>query len=188
MTSAAPLKTTALDMIINDHRTVDAMFQTYEADPHAADVQSLVRGIIIELVQHAEAEEQYLYPAARKVLANGDRVIEHDITEHTRAEQIMNSLDGMEPSHPEFDRLVRLLISEIRQHVSEEEGITLPQLRNALTEDDLVQLGGKLQQAKKIAPTHPHPSAPDHPPFNKVMGAGPALVDRVRDFLNGDPK
>jgi len=47
MTSAAPLKTTALDMIITDHRTVDAMFQTYEANPRADDVQSLVRGIII---------------------------------------------------------------------------------------------------------------------------------------------
>jgi len=42
-----------------------------------------------------------------------------------------------------------------------------------------------VQQAKKLAPTRPHPSAPDKPPLNKVLGPPVGLVDRVRDALSG---
>jgi hypothetical protein len=40
-----------------------------------------------------------------------------------------------------------------------------------------------VQALKKIVPTHPHPMAPDHPPFNALLAPGAALVDRVRDLL-----
>jgi hypothetical protein len=35
--------------------------------------------------------------------------------------------------------------------------------------------------AKKVAPTHPHPHAPNSPPGNLAVGPVLALVDRVRD-------
>jgi hypothetical protein len=38
---------------------------------------------------------------------------------------------------------------------------------------------------KKMAPTRPHPSAPDKPPANKILGPGAGLVDRLRDTLTG---
>jgi hemerythrin superfamily protein len=172
-----------IDVLIDDHRRTEQLFQAYEADPRGSDTPALVQRIIVELVQHAEAEEQYVYPAARDVIANGAYVIEHDITEHSRVEELLNALDGRDADDPEHDGLVRQVIAEIRQHVSEEESITLPQLRNALPENDLRRLADKVRQAKAVAPTHPHPTAPDHPPFNKLLGPGPALVDRVRDWL-----
>jgi hemerythrin superfamily protein len=175
---------TVVDVLIADHRGVEAMFQSYERDSLGADVQGQVHRIIVELVQHAEAEEQYVYPAARDVIAFGDRVIEHEISEHSRVEELLNALDGLEVSDPRFDPLVRQVISEIRQHVSEEESIVLPQLRNALPLADLKRLATDVGRAKAMSPTHPHPLAPDHPPFNKLLGPGPALVDRVRDWLS----
>lgn len=174
---------TVVDVLVDDHRRTEELFEAYEADPRGADTPALVQRIIVELVQHAEAEEQYVYPAARDVIVNGAYVIEHDITEHSRVEELLNSLDGRDIDDPEYDGLVRQVIAEVRQHVSEEESITLPQLRNALPEADLRALAGKVHQAKAVAPTHPHPNAPDHPPFNKLLGTGPALVDRVRDWL-----
>lgn len=42
--------------------------------------------------------------------------------------------------------------------------------------------------AKKMAPTRPHPSAPDTPPGNKLLGPGVGLVDRARDLLTGRGK
>lgn len=38
---------------------------------------------------------------------------------------------------------------------------------------------------KKIAPTRPHPAAPDRPPVNKIMNPLTGLVDRMRDALTG---
>ena len=57
----------------------------------------------------------------------------------------------------------------------------LPKLRDACDEADFRELGKKFEQAKKMAPTRPHPSAPDKPPANKILGPGVGLIDRMRD-------
>jgi hypothetical protein len=45
-----------------------------------------------------------------------------------------------------------------------------------------------VRRAKKMAPTRPHPSAPDTPPANKLLAPGTGLVDRLRDALSGRGK
>ena len=69
--------------------------------------------------------------------------------------------------------------------VAEEEGVAFPKFREATTDDEREKLGTVVQGLKKIVPTHPHPMAPDHPPFNALLAPGAALVDRVRDLLTG---
>lgn len=174
-----------IDVLTTDHREVERWFQEYERATSAEDKQRLVNNVIIELVRHSEAEEQVVYPVARKNIPDGGKVIEREIAEHSEAERIMNRLDGMKPDHPEFDERMRDLIRVIRAHVQEEESGWFPQLRAALSEEELTKMGGAVQAAKKISPTHPHPAAPDHPPFNILLGPGAALVDRVRDLLTG---
>jgi hypothetical protein len=49
----------------------------------------------------------------------------------------------------------------------------------------LVELGEKVQTAKKLAPTRPHPSAPHSELFHKTLGPGVGLIDRLRDKLTG---
>lgn len=73
---------------------------------------------------------------------------------------------------------------EIREHVAKEEGEMFPHLRQVLSQDELVELGAKVESVKKIAPTRPHPSAPDQPPGNKVLGPVAGLFDRIRDAVS----
>ncbi|MER5550505.1 hypothetical protein ABT001_02260 [Streptomyces sp. NPDC002793] len=58
----------------------------------------------------------------------------------------------------------------------------------ACTPQVLDALGDKIRTAKKTAPTRPHPSAPDTPPGNRLLGPGAGLVDRARDLLTGRGK
>lgn len=37
---------------------------------------------------------------------------------------------------------------------------------------------------KQMAPTRPHPSAPDGPPGNKIVGSVTGLLDRMRDAVS----
>ena len=37
---------------------------------------------------------------------------------------------------------------------------------------------------KKFAPSRPHPSAPDEPPGDKVLGPVAGLLDRMRDAVS----
>lgn len=67
----------------------------------------------------------------------------------------------------------------------EEENDFFPKVRSELGRNDLNDLGDAMVDAKKVAPTHPHPNAPDTPPGNLVAGlvAGPA--DRIGDTATG---
>lgn len=175
-----------IDVIIADHRAVEEVFAELKTGQGTPDHRrDLADHVIAELVRHSVAEEQYMYPAAREVLSDGDSIVDHEIEEHAEAEQVMKSLDGLDPTQPEFDDLVNRLIDDIRHHVEDEENDLLPRLREACSEEQLEDLGAKVLEAKRKAPTRPHPAAPDTPPANKILDTGAGFVDRIRDRLSG---
>ena len=78
-----------------------------------------------------------------------------------------------------------MLIENVRHHVEEEEEEFFPKVRDELGRNALNELGDAMDEAKKIAPTHPHPRTPDTPPGNLVLGAAAGAVDRVTDTVSG---
>jgi hemerythrin superfamily protein len=173
-----------VDDIITDHREVEEVFTEIEKGAGGAK-RDLVEHVIAELVRHSVAEEQYLYPVARRVLPDGDKLADHELEEHAEAERVMKSLEQTDADDPEFDELTRKLIDAVRHHIEDEEKDLLPKLREACDSADLRDLGEKFERSKKMAPTRPHPSAPDRPPANKILGPGVGLIDRMRDALSG---
>jgi|SRR4051794_17891677 hemerythrin superfamily protein len=174
-----------IDAIVTDHREVEAVFDEIEGSADQRHRRELVEHVIVELVRHSVAEEQYLYPTARKVLPDGDELADHELEEHAEAEQVMKEIENTEATDPKFDVLVGKLIEDIRHHLQDEENDLLPKLRDACDAGQLRDLGEKFARAKKMAPTRPHPAAPDRPPANKILDPGAGLIDRVRDALSG---
>ncbi len=175
-----------ISVLVTDHREVEEMFTELETEGLSAQRRSELRDkVITELVRHSVAEEMYLYPTTRKVLPGGDQLADREIEEHAAAERLMKDLEKVDPQDARFDDLLTQLITDVRGHVGEEETDLFPRLEAAGSDQELAELGAKVQQAKKLAPTRPHPSAPDTPPMNKVMGPPMGLVDRVRDALSG---
>ncbi|WP_416970900.1 hemerythrin domain-containing protein [Streptomyces sp. 4F14] len=175
--------------LTTDHREVEELFARIEAlPPGDARRRDLADKAVIELVRHSVAEEMHLYPAVRTALPDGDRVADKEIADHSEAERTMKSLEGLDADKPEFDRLIRELIADVRAHIRDEEGTLFPRLREVTTADDLGKLGDQVRHAKSTAPTRPHPSAPDTPPANKLLAPGAGMVDRIRDALTGRGK
>lgn len=186
MTTTAQRTADLVDLIIDDHRDVEAVFTELEQGGQSPEQRKqLVDHVIANLVRHSVAEEQLLYPTARKVLPDGDEVADHEIKEHAEAEQTMKRLEQCEPNDQDFERQVTELIAAIRHHVEEEESTLLPQIKANCPNEQLTKLGDHFEKAKKIAPTRPHPSAPDTPPANLVLDPGAAIIDKVRDTLCG---
>ncbi|GEC02471.1 hemerythrin [Streptomyces spinoverrucosus] len=178
-----------IDELVTDHREVEELFGRIEALPPGEKDRKLhADQVTMELVRHSVAEEAYLYPAVREHVPNGDALADKEIDDHSKAEQIMKDLESCDADDPEFDRLIGMLMNEIRAHVADEEENLFPKLRAACSPQALEELGDKVRQAKMIAPTRPHPSAPDKPPLNKLLAPGAGLVDRVRDALTGRGK
>jgi hypothetical protein len=71
--------------------------------------------------------------------------------------------------------------------VQEEEGELMPQMRDAVDQQALDELGHALDVAKQTAPTRPHPHAPDTAPGLTLAGPVAAIYDRLRDRLQERP-
>lgn len=158
-----------------------------ESDSGAGDPshrRQVANAMTAELVRHSVAEEQYLYPLARQVLAGGDDLADHEISQHAEVEELLKRLEPVPATDPSFDRTVREVAAAVLGHIDEEESDLFPRLREACAEDELLVLGRKVSEAKRIAPTRAHPSAPHTPPKNKVLAPGAGLVDRVRDAFS----
>jgi hemerythrin superfamily protein len=182
----APERQDLISVIVTDHREVEAVFAELESRQGSPEHRrDLADHAIAELVRHSVAEEQYMYPAARELLPDGDEIADHELEEHAEAERVMKELDGLDADDARFDELLAKLMADVRHHIDDEEEDLLPRLQAACSQEQLEDLGAKVTRAKKLAPTRPHPSAPDEPPANKLLAPGAALVDRMRDALTG---
>lgn len=172
-----------------DHREVEELFGRIEQLPSGHVQRKEYADLVtIELVRHSVAEEAYLYPAVREHVRDGDALAERELEDHAEAERTMKDLERCEADDPEFDRLIAQLMTQIRQHVRDEESNLFPRLSEACSVEMLEELGEKVRMAKKTAPTRPHPAAPSKPPANKLLAPGLGLVDRMRDAMTGRGK
>lgn len=173
-------------VVTRDHRAVELIFaelQLGEGTPERR--RDLADHLTTELVRHAVAEEMYMYPAARRVLPDGDKIADKEIAEHAEVERLLKELEGVEATDPRFGDLVERVIADVRHHVGEEEEHLLPRLQDACSVEELQELGRMVVRAKDSAPTRPHPSAPDSPPANLILAPGVGMIDRLRDKLSG---
>jgi hemerythrin superfamily protein len=132
-----------IDILTADHREVEAMFTELET------LLETRRGSDDEL--RADLDQVSAEDAQRAKV------------EHAEAEQTLKRLEGIDPNDPAFERELRELLREIREHLEEEEGEMFPRMRDILTQDELVELGTRVEAIKTMAPTRPHPSVPHDP-------------------------
>lgn len=175
-----------VEVLTHDHREVEELFGQIEAAAGDAElVGDLIEQITIELVRHSVAEEQWLYPAVRERVDGGAEIADREIAEHGQAEQLLKDLERLEPADRDYWQKLVSLMTDVRQHIGEEEGEVFPKLIASSTPDQLRDLGAKVEAAKKTAPTRPHPSSPSTPPANKILSPGVGLIDRLRAALTG---
>ncbi|MEO7428956.1 MAG: hemerythrin domain-containing protein, partial [Acidimicrobiales bacterium] len=177
----------AITLLKNDHKTVEALFKRFEKAGDAAftEKRQIVDRIIEELSVHAAVEEQLFYPVTRQTVPKTEDIALESLEEHHIVKWVLSELDGMDPTHERFDAKVTVLIENVRHHAKEEETEYFPMVRDALGRTALGELGEAMVAAKAVAPTHPHPKAPDTPPGNLLAGTAAGVVDRVGDTVSG---
>ncbi|WP_067506723.1 hemerythrin domain-containing protein [Actinoplanes sp. TFC3] len=174
-----------VDVLTSDHRDFTALIGEIRSVNDPMIKRDLTDTMISELVRHAVAEEMYVYPAMKKYLPDGEKAVEHDTGEHKELEVTMKKLEGAEVSSAEFASALQELDEILADHIQDEESEQFPELRRRIPGEELVGLAAKVETAKKLAPTRPHPGAPNNELFHKTVGAGVGLVDRLRDKLTG---
>ena len=166
-------------LLAEDHQLITTRFsEVAEAGP--STIREAFWKLADVLVRHEVAEETVVYPLMRG-WPEGDRIADERITEQGEAERSLAELESLDPGTPEFETHLSQLQTMVTDHARREEDTVFPLLRQHVPSEDAVLLGERYSAAKASAPNHPHPSLPDTPPGNVIMGNIAALFDRVRD-------
>jgi hemerythrin superfamily protein len=176
-----------VDLLTTDHHEVLDLLEEIKTSTVPDRRRELADVVIGELVRHSVAEEMFVYPAMKQHLPDGDAAVEHDVGEHKQLEKLMKEWEATDAGDSDFDRVLGDLERVLRDHVQDEESEQFPQLRTHIPRDELIGMAEKVEAAKKVAPTRPHPLAPNNALFHFVVGPGVGLVDRLRDAWTDRP-
>ena len=182
MASAA---TDVITILTADHREMLELVAIIKQARGPEERRDLADTLIAEIMRHAVAEEMYVYPAIEDHVPEGTKEVEHDKEEHAEIVKVMKEIERAEASDPAFMRHIGKLEELLRHHAHDEEDEQFPKLRSHVPARKLLELGGQVETAKKLAPTRPHPHAPHSELFHKTVGVGVGMIDRLRDALTG---
>ncbi|WP_067825961.1 hemerythrin domain-containing protein [Actinomadura kijaniata] len=135
--------------IKNDHRTLERMFDQLRKNP---DEKTLAEMSIL-FVAHGKAEEAEVYPklAVKSPEDKGD--VFHGVEEHREAEEHLRALQAAEPGTEDFTARLEKFVESVDHHVEEEESSILPELNQALTEDEAARVAEAFHQAEEAEKT-----------------------------------
>jgi hemerythrin-like domain-containing protein len=174
-----------IDILTTDHREMVQLLDGIKTASGVAERRDLADMLIAEVMRHAVAEEMFVYPAVEEHVPNGPDKVAHDKEEHQEIVEVMKRIESVDAADSRFMAGVQQLEAQLRHHIQDEESDQFPQLRAHIPGEQLVQIGAKVETAKKLAPTRPHPSAPHSELFHKTLGPGVGMIDRLRDALTG---
>lgn len=184
MTTTQP-EPDVIDLLSADHREALSLIEEIRVTSDQDRQRDLADVLIAEIVRHAVAEETIVYPVVKRHLSEGEEHVQHDLTEHQEIEEALQALESSDPAQGSFITDVERLQALLEHHVQDEESEQFPELRERIPADELRTMATQVEALKKVAPTRPHPSAPDAPLFHLAAGPGVGLVDRLRDKLSG---
>ena len=145
--------TTAMNpvqMILDDHERVRQLFQQFQQADDQQQKQQIADQVLMELTVHANLEEEIFYPAMRQKASGSEdqQMVQEAYQEHSEAKALIQQLQGMQASDPQFTTLFQQLQQDIEHHVQEEETEMLPKAEQELS-DQMDRLGQEMAARKQ---------------------------------------
>ncbi|WP_194836460.1 hemerythrin domain-containing protein [Nocardia sp. XZ_19_369] len=156
------MSTDAIVLLREDHKAIRKLFRDFEkaGDSAKATKGRLVDKIIEALTVHTYIENEGMYPEVRKLIPDLESDILESYEEHHVADLLVQELATMKPDDEHFTAKATVLIENVEHHIEEEEDEWFPQVREHLGRKQLQEIGARLLELKKKAPTSPaQPSA-----------------------------
>ncbi|OBF43695.1 hemerythrin [Mycobacterium sp. 852002-50816_SCH5313054-b] len=178
----------AITFLRQDHQSVLGLLEALDGAPSGSGAESsgletMVNNLIIAESQHEAVEEQFFWPAVRNAI--GDSLADRAIEQEQAGKKLLQRLEDAKPGDPDYHEALQEFVKAGREHIAYEQEVVWPQVEVAISREDLEKIGEKLEAAKKMAPTRPHPDTPPNPTVLKTVGMGAAIVDHVRDAVTG---
>jgi len=172
-----------ITILRSEHNLVTSLYKKFESCNDTTEKYSIAYNLIKLLSLHAAKEEMALYPMIQQKFPTGKQIVEHALKEHLQVKQDLYELDqNMNTfSMNQLSSKLGKTVGEVEHHVQEEEEQILSKLSKYLTPQEMTQVRDDFNNALSIAPSRPHPDAPNTPPQNKVVNAATMPADAARD-------
>ncbi len=171
-----------VDLLRRQHQEARRLLSQVEqlsGDARRDEFEQLVQLLAV----HETAEEEVVYPAVRKMVDDGDTLADARTAEEDEAKKALSELEKIGVEHPEFDSKLDSFKQLVLSHAENEEQEVFPQLRETHSREQLESLATGVRAAESLAPTRPHPHAPESAIGNVAVGPFVAVADRVRDAI-----
>lgn len=109
----------AIALLKADHRTVEDLFEEFESAKGGKAKQRIANQICMELIVHAQIEEEIFYPAVKDAVE--DEIYTEAHVEHDGAKVLIAEILDGDPDDEFYDASVKVLSEMIKHHVHEEE-------------------------------------------------------------------
>jgi len=138
----------AVELIKNDHLRIEGLFTKFLETQSETTQEDIYQQILTGLDVHAEMEESVFYPAVKQFAADQ---VERSLEEHGEVKEMLAELLDADFNDENFDSRFNKLISDVRQHVKEEEaaGGLLELASERLDASQLNQMGTEMQKIQR---------------------------------------
>jgi hemerythrin superfamily protein len=169
-----------IEALRQDHREFRQMFAQMETAT-GEQRRDLFHQLLGELIRHEVSEEEILRPVSKRDA--GEEIANARIEEESQAEELLKEMESLDTDSAEFTAKLAMLRREVESHAEAEETREFPKVAEKESPERLEQMGKIYEAAKKAAPTRPHPSTPNTPVANMLVGPFAAVLDRTRDVV-----
>ena len=140
----------AFALLKADHEKVAGILETIDETTERAlkSRDEMFARLKSELDLHAMIEEQIFYPALEESEETRDIALE-GYEEHKLVKQLLAELEAEPKDTEEWTAKFTVLKENIEHHVEEEEGEMFKKARQALSKEEIDQLGEQLEEAKR---------------------------------------
>jgi hemerythrin superfamily protein len=182
--SETPAPESIDDVLRSDHAAILEAAAALRTNTDTEAVGELFAQLCADVVRHFVAEEQYLWPLARRELADGDTLADDGFEQNRTCERALRLLEDDDLSADQLEQAmteVRLILTD---HVRGQEQTVFPALADKVEHAELVRLTDEVLGVEQIAPSRPRRVASESPAVSRAETVVEGFVDHLRDVFS----
>jgi hypothetical protein len=176
-------RTSIVEVLRSDHASIAGLLAGPDATAATEAGAAHREQLVMELVRHFVAVEQYLFPTVREHVPDASSAADEAFTRDRSLEKRLRALEDPDLAPTELAALWTELGTAFAGHERSEESL-FAAVDAACSPQLLAELGEDALGAEQVAPTRPRSIAPHAPGVNKFTSVVAGFVDQVRDHYS----
>jgi hemerythrin superfamily protein len=136
-----------MTLIFMDHQKAKTLIREIEKTQDPNKIREYFGQLYKDLVAHAKAEEEVVYPHVRSFYGDNDTQELYD--EQAELENVLNEMKASEPNAEAFQAMVKRVKDMVGDHTRQEEGTMFAAMRKNMNDSQREQMATEFKEAKK---------------------------------------